>query len=84
MNLMILFRWLAARAIPLILLSTSPSPLYSQQTPKPRPIGIADLFTIRDLHDPQITPDGKWVAYSVGSVNRRNFDGLYYWPDETV
>jgi dipeptidyl aminopeptidase/acylaminoacyl peptidase len=38
-------------------------------TKAPRPMAIADLFTFRDLHDPQISPDGQWVSYSVGSAN---------------
>src|SRR5262245_20030737 len=42
---------------------------YAQQPPSPRPVGISDLFAIRDVHDPQISPDGQWVAYSVGSAN---------------
>jgi dipeptidyl aminopeptidase/acylaminoacyl peptidase len=40
------------------------------QQAAPRAISIADLFAIRDLHDPQISPDGQWVAYSVGTLNR--------------
>jgi Tol biopolymer transport system component len=31
---------------------------------------VADAFAFRDLHDPQISPDGQWVAYAEGSVNR--------------
>jgi dipeptidyl aminopeptidase/acylaminoacyl peptidase len=47
------------------------SPLQAQQSnPVPRPITIADLSSLRDLHDPQISPDGKWVAYTIGTVNR--------------
>lgn len=40
------------------------------QQPAPRPITIADLFQIKEVHDPQITPDGKWVAYTVTTTNR--------------
>ena len=45
------------------------SPLRSQQQPSPRPIAISDLFALRDVHDPQISPDGHWVAYSIGSAD---------------
>src|SRR5262249_10524844 len=31
-----------------------------------RPIQIDDLFRFKRIADPQITPDGKWVAYVVG------------------
>ncbi|MBA3647435.1 MAG: S9 family peptidase [Chitinophagales bacterium] len=33
------------------------------------PITIADMDSIRDITDPQISPDGKWVAYTVSSTN---------------
>lgn len=36
----------------------------------PRAITIKDLFALRDLHDPQISPDGQWVAYTMGTVKR--------------
>jgi dipeptidyl aminopeptidase/acylaminoacyl peptidase len=41
-----------------------------QAAPSPRAISIKDLFALRDLHDPQISPDGQWVAYSIGTANR--------------
>ncbi|MGH9742883.1 MAG: hypothetical protein ACRD51_11080, partial [Candidatus Acidiferrum sp.] len=37
----------------------------SAQTPTPRPITIDDYFRILAVHDPQLSPDGKWVAYAV-------------------
>ena len=30
-----------------------------------RPIAVDDLFNIREVRDPQRSPDGKWVAYTV-------------------
>jgi dipeptidyl aminopeptidase/acylaminoacyl peptidase len=43
----------------------------AQQPPSaPRPITIADYFQIHEVHDPQITPDGQWIAYSVSTPNR--------------
>jgi len=41
----------------------------SGQQSAPRPVAITDLFAIHDLHDPQISPDGQWVAYSAGTAN---------------
>jgi dipeptidyl aminopeptidase/acylaminoacyl peptidase len=41
-----------------------------QSGPSLRPITISDLFAIRDVHEPRISPDGKWVAYTVGSIKR--------------
>jgi dipeptidyl aminopeptidase/acylaminoacyl peptidase len=31
----------------------------------PRPLTIDDYFKIHDVGDPQVSPDGKWVAYTV-------------------
>src|SRR6201998_3402084 len=36
----------------------------------PRPISVTDIFAFRDLHDPQISPEGQWIAYAMGTVNR--------------
>jgi dipeptidyl aminopeptidase/acylaminoacyl peptidase len=37
----------------------------SAQTSAPRPITIDDYFQIQAVHDPQLSPDAQWVAYSV-------------------
>jgi dipeptidyl aminopeptidase/acylaminoacyl peptidase len=34
-----------------------------------RPMKIDDLFAFRRVSDPQISPDGKWVVYVVGTVD---------------
>ncbi len=34
-----------------------------------RPMTVADLFKFKRLSDPQISPDGRLVAYVVGSVD---------------
>jgi dipeptidyl aminopeptidase/acylaminoacyl peptidase len=33
--------------------------------PAPRPLEVGDYFTIRGVDDPRISPDGRWVAYTV-------------------
>ena len=49
----------------------SGSNLAAQQSgPSLRPITISDLFAIRDVHEPRISPDGKWVAYTSNEANR--------------
>ncbi len=35
----------------------------------PRPLEIDDLFAIMSVGDPQVSPDGKWIAYTVSSTN---------------
>jgi dipeptidyl aminopeptidase/acylaminoacyl peptidase len=37
------------------------------QTPERRPIAFKDLISIQRVSDPQISPDGQWVAYSVST-----------------
>jgi dipeptidyl aminopeptidase/acylaminoacyl peptidase len=39
------------------------------QAPARRAITPADVYNLRDVRDPQISPDGKWVAYTVGVVD---------------
>jgi dipeptidyl aminopeptidase/acylaminoacyl peptidase len=43
-------------------------PFASAQTTK-RPISIDDLFKIKSIGDPQRSPDGAWVAYTVGTTD---------------
>ncbi|HTQ61933.1 MAG TPA: S9 family peptidase [Candidatus Solibacter sp.] len=38
------------------------------QSSTPRPITIDDYFRILAVHDPQLSPDGKWVAYAVDTA----------------
>jgi dipeptidyl aminopeptidase/acylaminoacyl peptidase len=42
-------------------------PALAQETSQksPRPITIDDLFQIRDISQPELSPDGQWVAYAV-------------------
>jgi dipeptidyl aminopeptidase/acylaminoacyl peptidase len=46
------------------------APLYgnaveSSEVPATRPLTVDDQFEILDVGDPQISPDGRWVAYTV-------------------
>jgi dipeptidyl aminopeptidase/acylaminoacyl peptidase len=52
-----------ARIIRVIaLLLTVVSPAWAQAK---RPLDVDDLFNVREVRDPQRSPDGKWVAYTV-------------------
>src|SRR4029077_11674141 len=63
------FRRLAAMLVATVGLGGAES--NAQQAPTgPRPISVTDLFALRDLHDPQMSPEGQWVAYTTGTVNR--------------
>jgi len=48
------------------LLTLAPSLVAQEFAPKsPRPITIDDFFQIRDVSQPELSPDGQWVAYAV-------------------
>ncbi len=34
-----------------------------------RPLSLDDLARLRSVNDPQVSPDGKWVAYTVGTID---------------
>jgi dipeptidyl aminopeptidase/acylaminoacyl peptidase len=34
-----------------------------------RPLQSSDLYRLRDVRDPQISPDGGWVAFTVSSID---------------
>ncbi|MFZ0332626.1 MAG: S9 family peptidase [Candidatus Acidiferrales bacterium] len=42
------------------------APSFAQQK---RPLTVDDLNLMRDLRDPQCSPDGKWVAYTVSTID---------------
>jgi dipeptidyl aminopeptidase/acylaminoacyl peptidase len=39
--------------------------------PARRPLKVDDLFRFRDVRDPQVSPDGQWVAYVVSTVDTK-------------
>jgi dipeptidyl aminopeptidase/acylaminoacyl peptidase len=46
------------------------SPVLVAQTTR-RPLKLDDLTRLREVRDPQISPDGKWVAYVVGTIDAK-------------
>lgn len=44
-------------------------PPLTAQTGARRPVTVADLNALKDVGDPQVSPDGAWVAYTVGQVD---------------
>lgn len=51
---------------------------FSAATPAQRPVTVNDQFRFVDVRDPQISPDGEWVLYTLTSTDvaadRRNTD----------
>jgi dipeptidyl aminopeptidase/acylaminoacyl peptidase len=49
---------------------TLPAVGFGQQPPaSPRPITVEDRLQIREVTDPQLSPDAKWVAYTVRTAS---------------
>jgi dipeptidyl aminopeptidase/acylaminoacyl peptidase len=44
------------------------------QQPTPRAITIEDAFKIREVKDPQLSPDAKWLAYTVTTASLKDDD----------
>ncbi len=44
----------------------------AQQSSAPRLIGIDDLFDLREAHDPQVSPDGQFIAYTLSSTSLKD------------
>src|SRR3712207_2755830 len=57
--------------IPCALFVALALPLAAQTSPSAarRPIRANDLYRLREVRDPQLSPDGAWVAYSVSAVD---------------
>ncbi|HEX3102050.1 MAG TPA: DPP IV N-terminal domain-containing protein, partial [Pyrinomonadaceae bacterium] len=53
---------------PLVFLFFALSLTLAAQTPR-RPLKIDDLFRIKNVGDPQVSPDGQWVAYVVSTTD---------------
>ena len=43
--------------------------LYAQ--PAKRPLKLDDLARFRNVGDPQISPDGQWIAYTVSTIDAK-------------
>src|SRR4030088_674104 len=52
-----------------LLLFLVPTSLPTQTSVK-RPIAIDDIYRMQQVGDPQVSPDGKWVAYTVTTVDK--------------
>src|SRR5262252_3486620 len=65
----------APLAVLLCLAGSARSVVAAQQAPAPRLITLDDLFGIREVHDPQISPDGQFIAYTVNSTSLKEDKG---------
>ena len=42
------------------------------QTTGTRPLTVDDMFGLKRVSDPQVSPDGKWVAYLVSTTTLKD------------
>jgi len=63
------FRTITTLIIFFVFLLTSFSYVSAQKQSTLRPITVDDLFKIKRVSSPQLSPDGKWVAYTVSTTN---------------
>lgn len=52
-----------------VLIFLGASPALNGQTPARRPIAASDVYHLRSVSDPQLSPDANWVAYTVRTVD---------------
>lgn len=61
-------RFRPTRLLPLTLvLLTSLASAEAPDATTPRPVAVEDLLALAAIGDPQVSPDGRWVAYTVRS-----------------
>jgi dipeptidyl aminopeptidase/acylaminoacyl peptidase len=51
------------------ILLVSAHPAVAQAPATPRPIRATDLYRLKNVNDPQLSPDGAWVAYTVSTID---------------
>jgi dipeptidyl aminopeptidase/acylaminoacyl peptidase len=56
----------------LLLLAVASSITLGQQSAAPRSVGVDDLFGVREVHDPQISSDARFIAYTVSSTSLKD------------
>src|SRR4051812_10926693 len=54
-----------------LLLPFAAAPLRAQGTQKQRGITAEDYYAFEFLGDPRLSPDGRWVAYVVTTIDQR-------------
>lgn len=57
----------------LTLLAGAPTGVDAQET-TPRPVEVEDAFRIQSVGSPVLSPDGEWVAYTVGTTDLEEED----------
>jgi dipeptidyl aminopeptidase/acylaminoacyl peptidase len=59
----------AKRLSQILVLLLAVTNLVAAQQPAKRPLKLDDLVRMREVRDPQVSPDGQWVAYVVSTID---------------
>ncbi|HVT58105.1 MAG TPA: S9 family peptidase [Thermoanaerobaculia bacterium] len=60
--------------LPILFLAGGAPPLPALAAEPPRLLAVDDLFALKQVGDPRISPDGRWVAYTVRSLDAKRDD----------
>jgi dipeptidyl aminopeptidase/acylaminoacyl peptidase len=52
-----------------LLASAIIAPVMAQTAVNPHPMTLNDVFRVKDVGNPEVSPDGKWVLYTVSSMD---------------
>jgi dipeptidyl aminopeptidase/acylaminoacyl peptidase len=59
----------AKRLSQILVLLLAVTNFVAAQQPAKRPLKLDDLARVREVRDPQVSPDGQWVAYVVSTID---------------
>jgi dipeptidyl aminopeptidase/acylaminoacyl peptidase len=54
-----------------VLAAKPKKPQPAPAAPSTRPLRVDDLFELKDVRDPRLSPDGQWVAYTVTTLDAK-------------
>ena len=57
----------SARALIAVILSCFPAIAAAQPQPAGRPLAIEDYYRVKTVNAPELSPDGRWVAFTIGT-----------------
>jgi len=57
-------------SLAIFVLTISLSPALFAQAPTTRPLAVDDIYRMQEVGDAQCSPDGRWIAYTVTTIDR--------------